>query len=422
MKRHGYIGVVSPSLAPRSLPVAASLKHVTCCRQLSVIEDAKWNLQGARRSLSVVSFRSTRSLLPLTGYRCRFSVMASAKLEPPPPPPLSNLIIPSKMQVPSILDSPELESRDDNIFIADEQPICESPPPPSSQMYLVGIGLVNLITFLYSTNFAIVKDMETSISPSMSSVIRFGLAAVFFLPFLRNAEKGLLMAGAEMGFWLWGGYVSQACGLQYTDANKSSFIAALTVVCVPLLEWVLFKRKISSRHWVAAVLAVAGVGLLESGGVVGAGDLWSLGMPICWSMAFIRLEKYSSLYPSLPLTGAQLVTVASLSAIWAAFEHPVLNVSTIPWIEIFYTGVVTTALTVWLETIALKYVTAVETTVWFTLEPVWAAVFSYVFLHEQLGPQGAAGSGLILAACACSQIRGVGKKFRSIFGMTEKSD
>eukprot|EP00276_Gloeochaete_wittrockiana_P016007 CAMPEP_0184361358 /NCGR_PEP_ID=MMETSP1089-20130417/129762_1 /TAXON_ID=38269 ORGANISM="Gloeochaete wittrockiana, Strain SAG46.84" /NCGR_SAMPLE_ID=MMETSP1089 /ASSEMBLY_ACC=CAM_ASM_000445 /LENGTH=362 /DNA_ID=CAMNT_0026700983 /DNA_START=85 /DNA_END=1173 /DNA_ORIENTATION=+ len=307
--------------------------------------------------------------------------------------------------IPMLIDRPGGE-REEGVTVT---PIVED-----SNHHLIAVGIINVITFLYSTNFSIVKDMESSVHPSISSALRFSLAAMCFLPFVRNADTGLVRAGVELGTWSWAGYVAQAYGLQYTEASKSSFIAALTVVFVPLLERVLFHRHITPRNWAAVLLALAGVSVLESGGPVGIGDVWSFGMPLCWSMSFIRLEKYAPLYASVPLAGVQLTTIACLSWLWAAVEHPSVNISTLPWLEVAYTGLVTTALTISLEAFSLKYVTAVEATVWCTLEPVWALLFSTIFLSEHLGSQAILGSALILSACFCSQLAGLQLKLQRL--------
>jgi drug/metabolite transporter (DMT)-like permease len=42
----------------------------------------------------------------------------------------------------------------------------------------------------------------------------------------------------------------------------------------------------------------------------------------------------------------------------------------------------------------------------FTLEPVFAALTSYVVLHERLGPRGLTGGGLILAGILVAELLG----------------
>eukprot|EP00741_Cyanophora_paradoxa_P017266 tig00020961_g16677.t1 len=275
-----------------------------------------------------------------------------------------------------------------------------------AEQHKTGLILVNIITALYATNFAIVKDMESVCHPAISSLLRFGLASLFFLPSLRGAKKESILAGVEMGGWLGMGIVTQAIALSTTEASRSAFIAALTVVIVPVIEAFVLRAKIKPNNWAAAFLAVGGVALLESSGNIdpNIGDLFSFLMAFSWAVAFIRLEKYSKQHDAMVLTAGQLLGVILTATIWLLIERPPLDIPTLPWHEVLYTGAITTALTTFLETVALKSVSAVETTVIFALEPVWAAGFAYFLLGEQLETRGVLGGLTIMTACAVSQL------------------
>ena len=67
-----------------------------------------------------------------------------------------------------------------------------------------------------------------------------------------------------------------------------------------------------------------------------------------------------------------------------------------------WTGVVTTAFTVWLETLALGRLSAAETTMLFSTEPVWGSAFATVVMGETFGPKGYLGGAMILFACLYS--------------------
>jgi drug/metabolite transporter (DMT)-like permease len=88
---------------------------------------------------------------------------------------------------------------------------------------------------------------------------------------------------------------------------------------------------------------------------------------------------------ALPLAAGQLVTTALFMTGYAAISNG-LGTFGREIVEVFsntqliggiaYTGLVTTAFAVWLETLALEYVPATEMSVIFTTEPLWGAWFS----------------------------------------------
>jgi len=272
----------------------------------------------------------------------------------------------------------------------------------------LGVILINIVTVLYSTNFSIVKELDRSMPPSSAAFLRFSLAALVFLPAMRNLSKGVLLAGSELGFWLWGGFAFQAIGLQYTSADKCAFIASLAVIMVPVLESIFQRKVFSGKIWAAAILALIGTGFLELSSATGpnVGDAWCLLMSLFWAVDFIRLEKYSTLFPPEKLAGTQLAVVAALSGIWMLFERQTVDFSAVPWPAILYTGFVTTALTSWLDVVILRYISAVEATIFFSLEPIWASLFSFFLFQEVLGPKGLIGGAMIIASCIGLQLSG----------------
>jgi drug/metabolite transporter (DMT)-like permease len=74
------------------------------------------------------------------------------------------------------------------------------------------------------------------------------------------------------------------------------------------------------------------------------------------------------------------------------------------WFALFWTGVITTAMTVYMETLALKTLSAAETTLIFSSEPVSGAAFAAVVMGERFGPSAIVGSLLILSGCLFSNL------------------
>eukprot|EP00611_Tribonema_gayanum_P027379 TRINITY_DN6749_c0_g3_i1.p1 TRINITY_DN6749_c0_g3~~TRINITY_DN6749_c0_g3_i1.p1 ORF type:complete len:331 (-),score=76.81 TRINITY_DN6749_c0_g3_i1:4-975(-) len=288
-----------------------------------------------------------------------------------------------------------------------------APAKDEDENYWAYRGLLALVAVLWGTNFGTVKFVQNAdISASVAALSRFGIAAVAMSPFLFKGDKAVFKAGFECGLWIALGYITQAIGLQSTDANKSAFICSLTVVIVPLINW-LRGKGIQWNNGIAALLALLGTGVLELGdsSVPTMGDLWSLGQAFGFGIAFTRIEHYMEKFPgqALSLAASQLLAVATVSLGWAVVDSggvlPDLSFFGTPSIALAlgYTGLITTALAVYLETIALQRVSAAEMSVIFATEPLWATGFASVLLGETLGPQAAIGAVFILAACLTAQ-------------------
>mmetsp|Transcript_31364 Transcript_31364/g.31857 ORF Transcript_31364/g.31857 Transcript_31364/m.31857 type:complete len:473 (+) Transcript_31364:85-1503(+) len=326
---------------------------------------------------------------------------------------------------------------------------------------------------LYGTNFSLVKILGDTMPEGVSLTLRFSLASLVTLPWLfegikqgdvgisdtdtdtesdtdsvelfnasnNNNFNDLYMAtwlGFEVGLWNSIGYVAQAVGLETTPASKSAFLCSLAVVVVPLLDFVTGSKRIETRQWIGAILAVIGVAFLEltttpgTGGATTAavttlashssssvtsmpllskGDLLSLVQPVAFGIGFWKVEKALHQYPleARRLTAAQLLAVFCASVCYGLSAIDPTTLHSYPWSEwltspkilfsIFWTGVITTALTIYMENKAMETLSASEATVIFATEPIWGTAFAAVVMSEQLGINSAIGAAFILSAC-----------------------
>jgi drug/metabolite transporter (DMT)-like permease len=99
--------------------------------------------------------------------------------------------------------------------------------------------------------------------PSEAALARFGLAALVSIPLLVGQKWNVVKAGLECGLWIALGYASQAMALSTIDSGKCAFICSLTVVFVPVLSAVVYNKPIKGSNILAAMVALAGVGVLE---------------------------------------------------------------------------------------------------------------------------------------------------------------
>ncbi|GJP44414.1 hypothetical protein CLOM_g3822, partial [Closterium sp. NIES-68] len=82
----------------------------------------------------------------------------------------------------------------------------------------------------------------------------------------------------------------------------------------------------------------------------------------------------------------------------------VSQASTWPWLQMAYTGVVSTALCLWLEILAFRHVAASDAAVIYTLDPLYSAVLATIVLHEEWTTLSYVGAALIFGGSVVVQL------------------
>jgi drug/metabolite transporter (DMT)-like permease len=278
--------------------------------------------------------------------------------------------------------------------------------PNSTRIHRRSVAILLLTALLWGTTFPVIKDLVTSVSPALVISSRFVVAALAFLPFCRPLNSQLVREGSLLGLVAFVAYWMQVTALQTASANRIAFLTSLHVVIVPLLGG-LWGRHITPRMGIAAFLACGGVLVMswEPGGQISWGDLWGVGCAFCYAAHILLMEAVVRNHATLPFTAVQLITVALLGMIWAGpgsmQQLPILKVH---WLTIAYLGLMTTALTTWTQTTGQRHLSATEAAIIYILEPVFAAIFAFWLLQEQVTHQTAVGAGLILVAMLLSQL------------------
>jgi drug/metabolite transporter (DMT)-like permease len=279
--------------------------------------------------------------------------------------------------------------------------------PHARARSIEGALLLAALTAIWGSTFVVVKgavDPGTpgAWPPGTFLCARFWLAAACFLPFFLKRDRRLWLVGLELGVLLFVGYGTQIVGQTYTSVNRSAFITSTYVILVPLLASIA-GHPVRPLLWGCCTAALAGVGLLSfDGSPPNVGDLWTVGTAVAYAVYILRLESHSRRYPAPALTGISLLAVALLAIPWVAAEPR--PASPPPYVALVYLALICTAVVTWLQTVGQSMVTASQAAVVFTLEPLFASVFGYLFRGETLGPRGWAGAILIFAAAVCSQL------------------
>jgi drug/metabolite transporter (DMT)-like permease len=272
----------------------------------------------------------------------------------------------------------------------------------------------------------VVKDVLAHVDPVVLVGYRFTLAAGLLGAWLLLRRAPLLQhwrQGLWLGFILWILYVAQTIGLGITTASNSGFITGLFIVFVPLVNWLLFRRRTGWLQLAAVALALAGLWLL-TGGVNGinAGDLMTLAAAVTYALHVIIAGRYMEqridpwvlnfqqilvigllgLLTALAQWGFDVLSSGQAAA--AGFGAHFAVAGTGAWWTIVFLAVFPTITAYIAQLYGQQLVSATRAALLFTLEPVFAAAFAWTLGGELFRPVSALGGGLMVAAMVLSEL------------------
>lgn len=264
---------------------------------------------------------------------------------------------------------------------------------------------------IWGVTFVVIKDALSDISVIAYLAVRFGLAAVVMSAIYWRALRGLtsrtIRAGAQIGFFMFGGYVFQIVGLKFTTPSKAAFITGTFVVFVPILLAVFGRRRIAGWIWAGALAVLAGLYFLtvplEGFGALNRGDPIVFGCAIMFALHMIFIARHVPHHSVAALSLLQVATTAILSAALlplsaaAGWEQPCVAWTSNVIFAILLTAIGATVICFSLQTWAQQYAAPSHAAILVSLEPVFAAITSFALGREHLSARFLAGAALIFA-------------------------
>jgi drug/metabolite transporter (DMT)-like permease len=276
----------------------------------------------------------------------------------------------------------------------------------SSRDRRVADAALLMVTVLWATSFPLIKGSMGDISPILLTGFRFVVTALLMWPMLLGvrADRRAWLDGALLGLLLFGSFATQVTGLRYTTAGNSAFVTATTTPMVPIMDYLLRRRRPSLPTVIGIVVALGGVWLL-SGGTISRGDWWTLACAVLYAIYMIRLDVVLGRSPYQVVLYSQIVT-AGLLALAASplLETPHLVVSALSIRTLVLLSLGATAGALYLQNRFQSRTTPTRAALIFTAEPVFAAVFSYFMLGETLPLRGYFGAALIIGGILVSEL------------------
>jgi len=267
-----------------------------------------------------------------------------------------------------------------------------------------------LVTAAWGLTFPLIKNALADATPMSFIALRFTLAALLLLPFLRGPlrvpDRRAARDGVLLGVMFAVGFAFQTFGLAHTTASKSAFLTGTCVLLVPALSWLLERERPPLASVAGALLAVLGIGLLTrpEDMRMNLGDVLTLGCALVFGLEIVALQVFSRRHRPWGLMWPAIATTAFLAALATPLESPRVDWTPRLAAALAFTGVIATAIALVLHMRWQKETTAVRAAVLYSLEPVFALLFAAALFGERMPPLSLLGGAAIVGGVLVSEL------------------
>ena len=323
-------------------------------------------------------------------------------------------------------------------------------PASSRSIHHTGVGMARASLLTVAALFGslnvclrLVYALPDAPAPSVVGLVRGVFTALCFAPSLselilhrRNSihgskgADGLWSAAFWLGLWNVASQGLLTVGLTMTSSSvRASFLAQSSVVITPLIS-ILGGQAVQPSVWGGAVVAIVGLLILTSNdgdvgngnngyGVSGSntGDLLVLGCAVCWSMYLFQFGKVAHRFDKVSLQSTTCAIRAGMYGAWFLVaaclvhrkeeRHSLLETMQSMWLGwrdlrawglLLFSAVGSGALAGLLQQKGQATLSASETNIILSSEPIWAGMFAWLFLGELLSPKENVGGLIIFSA------------------------
>ena len=291
------------------------------------------------------------------------------------------------------------------------------------------------MTFIWGTNYSIVKRTLLVIDAQAFNAVRMAAASAVFLTIIAVVHRRRVRLGASAtgsifvtpdpitrhdwlmlaGLGVIGHTAYQYLfigGLARTSVANSSLMLAATPVLIALVSAALGHERISRLHWFGAGLSMAGIYLVvgeeaADGGSSIVGDTMMLAAVCCWAIYTLGARQLMLRHSPVGVTGFSMAIGTLFYVPLARSNLVATDWSALPagaWIALVYSAIfaLCIAYTIWY--MAVREIGSARTSVYSNLVPIVAMLTAVVFLGEVMTASRLAGAAAVLIGVALTRV------------------
>lgn len=260
-------------------------------------------------------------------------------------------------------------------------------------------------TLLWGGSFLFTKIGLRDFPPITFMTLRFIGAALLMAAVcgrrLQQLDRTVTVRGALIGTALAAANIMFVIGISGTTISRAGFLNNLFVLIIPLLSFLLWRKRLEIGTLLGVLLATIGLAQLAEGGIEGfnRGDLFSTICAFFISVHILSVTKLMGDADIRLVTFIQFAVVALWGCIALLFTpstmlHPTpLGLLSLAYCIIFPTVIAFTLQNTW-----QRFINPTQAGLLYTLDPVWSLLAGLFFLHEELSGREWLGCALLFSA------------------------
>ena len=291
---------------------------------------------------------------------------------------------------------------------------------------LLGNALLILTAMIWGCAFVAQRSGMEHIEPITFNASRLVLAAVavgtlaFFSgrrgaglqpgqseEAVKEERRSTVLGGICCGCFLAASSNVQQMGLVYTEAGKAGFITAMYMLLVPVISFVLFRKKNSRQVWLAVGIGIIGLYLLcmSESLRLNRGDALMCLCALLYSGHILGTDHFVQKGNPVRIAALQFLTAAFITVPLAfLLEAPSWAKIASAAVPILYCGLASSGIGHTLQIVAQKYTDPTVASLLMSLESVFAVIAGTLILGERMSGRELLGCMIMFAAIVLVQI------------------
>ena len=217
--------------------------------------------------------------------------------------------------------------------------------------------------------------------------------------------KGIMIVGLMLCI----GSNLQQFAFNYIEPGRVGFITALYMLIVPLISFIVYKKKQPVTTWIGVILGVVGLYMICMGGSasfsLGKGDILALLCSFAFALHIIVIDKFAAKIDCVVLSCGQFFVTGVISCILMfIFESPNIQSIMQAAVPILYAGIMSCGCAFTFQVIGQKYTEPTISSMLLCLESVFSVIFSFIILGERMASVEYIGCAVMFVAIIIAQL------------------